>query len=158
MAEIINGGDMLLYIQNGAEWFPIGHATSHTLNINMETRDTSNKTSGKWASFAEGRLSWDGSADGLVFYSTASDKQDNAYDLKNYIQNRTLLTFRFAHKTVSGGSSEAELVPDETQPYDQGQAYLTTYSETGADEDNFSYSVSFTGLGPLVSNPGTGGA
>ena len=156
MANIINGGDMLVYIQNGSEWFPIGHATSHTLNINMDVRDTSNKTSGKWGSSAEGRLSWDGSADGLVFYTTSSDKQENAYELKKYIQERTSLMMRFAHKTVSGGSSEADLVPDETQPYDQGSAYITTYSETGADEDNFSYSISFTGFGPLTSYPGTG--
>jgi TP901-1 family phage major tail protein len=53
--NIINGGDLMLFIDGKS----IAFATNHTLSINAETVETTSKDhGGKWVSKATRKISW----------------------------------------------------------------------------------------------------
>jgi len=62
----IKGGDLMLFVDGKS----IAYATNHTLEINAETSDTSNKDegAGDWATQEVTLLSWTASSENL--YST----------------------------------------------------------------------------------------
>ncbi len=53
---------MTLFIEDA----PVGFATSCSMEITAETRETSYKGSGGWITKAQGNKSWSASADGLL--------------------------------------------------------------------------------------------
>ena len=62
MANVINGGDLMLFIGGKS----IAFATSHKLGINVETVETTSKDSGgKWVSKAAKKISWNMSTENL---------------------------------------------------------------------------------------------
>ncbi len=62
MSNIIDGGDLMLFINNTS----IAFATSHKLSINVETVETSSKDgSGKWVEKEARKISWNASTENL---------------------------------------------------------------------------------------------
>ena len=62
MAQVINGGDLMLFIDGVA----VAFATSHKLSINVETVETSSKDSGgKWVAKSARKISWNCSTENL---------------------------------------------------------------------------------------------
>ena len=60
--QVINGGDLMLFIDGKS----IAFATSHKLSINVETVETTSKDSGgKWVSKAARKISWNCSTENL---------------------------------------------------------------------------------------------
>ncbi len=57
---IINGGDIMLYMNTGTDlspvWSPIAHATEHTISVKTELRDRVTKDTGAWRSRKAGIL------------------------------------------------------------------------------------------------------
>ena len=114
---IINGGDIKVY--NGATL--IANGTSHSLTINMATRETSSKDSGIYTARESGRLDVSVSADGLVATSTFGT-------LLSLIVARTALTLNLKQDTTTLVS---------------GSFYLTSVEQSAPDQDNVTYSCSF---------------
>jgi len=136
--SIMNSTDVVIQISedSGTSYDIIGRATSASLSVSMETRDTTTKDSAGWQENLEGLKSWSLSGDGLVTYSIAGD-YDTPDDLFTLLNNRTLVKVKF------GSATSGEI--DYT-----GDAYLVSYEQEAGVEENVTYSFSFTGTGALT--------
>jgi len=136
--SIMNSTDVVIQISedSGTSYDIIGRATSASLSVSMETRETTTKDSAGWQENLEGLKSWSLSGDGLVTYSITGD-YDTPDDLFTLLNNRTLVKVKF------GSATSGEI--DYT-----GDAYLVSYEQEAGVEENVTYSFSFTGTGALT--------
>lgn len=136
--SIMNSTDVVIQISedDGTSYDIIGRATSASLSVSMETRDTTNKDSAGWQENLEGLKSWSLSGDGLVTYSITGE-YDTPDDLFTLLANRTLIKVKF------GSATSGEI--DYT-----GDAYLVSYEQEAGVEENVTYSFGFTGTGELT--------
>ena len=136
--SIMNSTDVVIQISedSGTTYDIIGRATSASLSVSMETRDTTTKDSAGWQENLEGLKSWSLSGDGLVTYSITGD-YDTPEDLFTLLSNRTLVKVKFGSET----SGEIDYT---------GDAYLVSYEQEAGVEENVTYSFSFTGTGTLT--------
>jgi TP901-1 family phage major tail protein len=136
--SIMNSTDVVIQISEdgGTSYDIIGRATSASLSVSMETRDTTSKDSAGWQENLEGLKSWSLSGDGLVTYSISGD-YDTPDDLFTLLSNRTLVKVKF------GSATSGEI--DYT-----GNAYLVSYEQEAGVEENVTYSFGFTGTGVLT--------
>lgn len=126
---IRNGTDIILYIGGTA----VAFATSHDLNVNMATRETTNKDTAGWKTSLSGVRDWDTS--GEAFFA-----EDAAYgytDLWAHYSARTSFTVKFATATVG-------------DKYYTGTAWLTSLSQSDPLEDSTTFSFSLEGTGVLT--------
>lgn len=136
--SIMNSTDVVIQISedDGTSYDIIGRATSASLSVSMETRDTTTKDSAGWQENLEGLKNWSLSGDGLVTYSISGDF-DTPDDLFTLLSNRTLVKVKF------GSATSGEI--DYT-----GDAYLVSYEQEAGVEENVTYSFGFTGTGVLT--------
>ena len=66
MAEkktVVKGRDLMLFKASGSSpdytWAAFGAALTHTLNVNTEELDVSNKDTGEWGDSEAGLITWD---------------------------------------------------------------------------------------------------
>lgn len=121
---VINGSDIFVFIDGT----PVAHATSHTLSMNMNTRDTSNKDTGKFNTKAVGRLDVSATAEALVVYTDFSV-------MANALLDRVPVTVSFGQRSGD--------VLDQTVFYAEGEFIITSLEMNAADQENASYSCSF---------------
>lgn len=129
---IVNGTKLRIYMAGVA----IGHATSCTLDLTRETRETLTKDApgSGWATSEVGRKSATLSTDGLVSFDTGNKKVS---DLFTAFDNGTLLLLKFA--TTETGDT-----------YWQGSGYITALNMNTPVEDNSSFSATFTVTGQVT--------
>lgn len=136
--SIMNSTDVVIQISEdgGTTYDIIGRATSASLSVSMETRDTTTKDSAGWQENLEGLKNWSLSGDGLVTYSISGD-YDTPDDLFTLLSNRTKVKVKF------GSATSGEI--DYT-----GDAYLVSYEQESGVEENVTFSFGFTGTGVLT--------
>ena len=136
--SIMNSTDVVIQISedDGTSYDIIGRATSASLSVSMETRDTTTKDSAGWQENLEGLKNWSLSGDGLVTYSISGDF-DTPDDLFTLLANRTKVKVKF------GSATSGEI--DYT-----GDAYLVSYEQEAGVEENVTYSFGFTGTSTLT--------
>lgn len=127
MATIINGGDITV-TQEGTL---IANSTSHTLTINMATRDISNKDSGIYAAREGGRLDVSVQVEGLVAVGGFKT-------LLNLIVARAALTLALKEGATT---------------YMTGEFLLTSVEQSAPDQENVTYSATFEYAGGTLSLP-----
>lgn len=131
MATIVNGTNLRIYLGGVA----IGEATSCTLEMSMETRDTLTKDNvGSYTNVEPGRRSATLSTDGLISYNTANKKVS---DLTTAFNAGTTLVARYTDDTA-------------THPYWEGSIIVTQLTMTSAVEENSTYSATFTVKGAIT--------
>jgi len=147
MADVINGSDLYVFIDGDI----VAHATSHTLSLKMNTRDTSNKDTGKFNTKAVGRMDISATADALVVYT-------NVEALLTAYLARDVVALTFAERTgavltdgVYVGGNE-----DTTKFYAEGNFIITGFDMNAGDQENASYSVSFENSDATFAFTGTG--
>ena len=135
--SVMNSTDVVIGIStdSGVTYSSIARATSASLSLNMDVRETTNKDSAGWRELLEGLKSWSLSADGLVCFNTSGKLTIS--DLFGHLNSRTLITVKFG----SAGTGEKVY---------SGTAFVTAISQDGGFEDNVTYSVSFEGSGVLT--------
>ena len=121
----------------------IGCAKSHTIDISNSPREIACKDDEGWAKSAYGKSSWTASADGLVNYAFSKDGTGDAQryslaDMMALITNRTVVELVSEYNDGTGSLTQT------------GDAIVTSVSQTGADGDNITYSISFQGSGKLT--------
>jgi hypothetical protein len=124
MAVVINGSDIFVYIDG----IKVANATSHTLTMNMATRDTSNKDTGKFNTKDVGRLDITASSDALVVYA-------NLASMLTAYMARVPVTLHFAEDTAG--------TPNTSKFYATGEFVITSMDINAADQANASYSCTF---------------
>lgn len=137
---VLNGTDLLLYIDDGNGEKAQAYASSHSVSISSEVRDTSSKESGDWGDSATGRLSWSASADGLV----AADEVDkDVYEtLYDAMVAKTTVTLCSARRDPADIDTKLDAKVIYT-----GESIIESLEQSASDNDNVTYSVSFSGKG-----------
>ena len=137
----INGSDLLLFIKGKA----FGHASSHTLTFNSETKDRAVKavasapaSASKWKSKGVTGLSVSISADGLRCY----DESESGY--------KTLLRAWKAGEPVEVKALERG---SDTKPYVIGNFVISSLEESAQAEDDATYSTSLENDGEVEIDP-----
>ena len=134
---ILNGTSLLLYVDVSGTPTPIAFATSGSLSLNMDTRETTNKESGGWRELLESTKSWTMEAEGFHALDAAN------FDFKDLfakVNTRTAVDLQF-----SVGAS-----PASGDYYYTGSAYITSISLDSPLEDSVTFSCSFEGTGTLT--------
>lgn len=136
-AGILNGTSLLLYVDVSGTPTPIAFATSGSLSINMDTRETTNKESAGWRQLLESTKSWTMEAEG--FHALDATNFDFK-DLFAKVAARTAVSVQF-----SLGAS-----PATGDYYYTGSAFITSISLDSPLEDSVTFSCSFEGTGVLT--------
>lgn len=151
---IIKGGDLMLFINNKS----IGYATSHSLSISADTKETSTKDSGgKWQTSEVGIISWTASSENLY----ANEAEGMTYsDLFDAMVARTPIDAVF---TLEGSSPNLEAGKLDTVPTDgwipkaktgyQGQVIITSIELNAPNGEDACFTVQFQGTGALKAVP-----
>lgn len=153
MKQVINGSDLMLFIEEGEEYKAMAFATTCTLNVALEAMETSSKDSGKWVENQGGKLSWSGSSENLT---DGIDSKSLHGRLLQLMTARTPISIcATLAKNADGdlGIPEGGWLPDEAQGV-QGKAIITGLDLNAPDKQNSTLSISLTGTGPLL--PGGG--
>lgn len=146
----IKGGDMMLFV----EGVSIAYATSHTLTINADTTDTSNKDEGGggWRSEEVNILSWEASTENLM----SDDGAGLGYDaLVGYMVAKQPIDAVFGQK-----SSNATEVPSGgwTGSGYSGKVLITNIEINATNGETATFTATFTGVGALDTGHVTSGA
>ena len=144
----VKGGDMMLFVGSGNNTKSIAYATNHTLEINAETQDVSNKDEGggDWATNEVNLLSWTASSDNL--YSTDGSGQ-NFGDLFDLMIAKTPITAIFSKKTGTSTTVPAAGWSPSVPKY-TGQVVITSLSLNAPNGEYATYTATFTGIGALT--------
>lgn len=149
--SVIKGSDLMLFVGGKS----IGFATSHTLSISADTKETSSKDSGgKWQTSEVGVLSWTASSENLC-----ADKAEGVgYDeLFAMMIARKPVTGVFALEGNSTDLAENKLdavktggwTPKAKDGY-TGQMLITSLEKNAPNGENATFTVQFTGVGTLT--------
>ena len=151
---IIKGGDLMLFINNKS----IGYATSHSLSISADTKETSTKDSGgKWQTSEVGIISWTASSENLY----ANEAEGMTYsDLFDAMVARTPIDAVF---TLEGNSTNLETGKSDEVPTGgwtpkaktgyQGKVIITSIELNAPNGEDASFTVQFQGTGALKAVP-----
>jgi len=143
--QILKGDQIQLFINNNAPLW----ATSHTLTLTGNTVDIATKDHGSWGASEIGNLTWELTAECL--YS------DGDYDdMFDRMVAKTKLMIQFAkvanydpNGLVSTGGNVQAWTPD-VQSAKKGYAVVTSLTANANTGENATYSITFTGAGPLM--------
>ena len=140
---IFNGTDLILTVSpsDGGANAKLMHSTSVSLSMNVDTIDTSTKSSSAgFRDIIAGQKSFSLSADGLMdFAGVAADTEPD--ELFTQMTGRTAVTFVFGLASPLSG--------DYTY---SGSGFITSLEMTGGVEDAPTYSVTIEGTGTLTQN------
>lgn len=148
--SVIKGGDLMLFV-NGKS---IGFATSHSLSISADTKETTSKDSGgKWQSSEVGILSWTASSENLCADKAEGVGYDELFDM---MIARKPITGVFALEGNSTDLAEGKLdkvktggwTPKASDGY-TGQMVITSLEKNAPNGENATFTVQFTGVGEL---------
>lgn len=127
----------------------IAAATSHTLEINLETQETSSKDSGGAWQESEGTiLSWTASSENL----RCNDENNVGLKYEDLVD---MMIERKPVELVLGPKKETvDMVPEAgwspaTSGCRKGMAIITKISSSAPNVDKATFNVDFTGTGPL---------
>ena len=150
MASVTKGRDLMLFI-NGKS---IAFATSHSLSISQDTTETTSKDSGgKWVSAQAGKISWEMSTENLM----SNDGEGVTFEaLFDIMTAQTTVDAVFAleknYKTKADEVTNGGWVPAPAAtgaPTYTGKVIITSLEASAPNEDNATFSATFTGVGPL---------
>lgn len=156
--EKIKGGVLMAFVSTtSANTKSIAFATNHTLNIQAQLADTSNKDEGGglWGSQDVQLFNWTIDSENFYSYDGEGANYDDLFDM---MIGKDKLTLKFAKRAALTGETDdsAYLVPtsgwsvDTTKPYYEGQAIISTLNLTAQNGDYSKYTVTFQGIGPLT--------
>lgn len=129
MSQKIDGIKVLVYVDDTA----IAESLSASIEFSTNEIDTTTKSSGGWSEMLPGVRSWSITDNGLKEWGTASG---NTATLEDTWINRTKIAVKFA--TADSGDRGF-----------QGDAYITSLSESADIDSGATYDVTITGTGPI---------
>ena len=156
--SVIKGGDLMLFVGGKS----IAYATSHTLTISADTKETSSKDSGgKWQTSEAGIMSWTANSENLM----GNESQGYSYDeLFALMIAREPIDVRFALEgdSTDYGANKLDAVPTggwkPATKYYEGKALITALTKNAPNGDKASFTCDLTGIGALTSNGSPGKA
>lgn len=148
MAQVINGGDLMLFIDGES----VAFATSHKLSINVETVETTSKDSGgKWVSKSGRKISWNCSTENLYSNDGAGMTFDQLFD-KLVARTEIDAVFCLKKEDVDAVPADGWTATDAatTNPVYSGKVIITALEANAPNGDNATFTASFEGVGALT--------
>lgn len=147
-----NGADLMVFLGGKS----LAFATNHSVNINVNTTDTSTKDNGggRFRDFEAGIVEWDMSSENVVSNSEAGVNSDTLLDLALKREKVDVVFGMQKELTdLEGKSEEGYDVPEAgwtpaTNHY-KGKAIITSVQLNAPVEGKATMTVSFTGCGAL---------
>ena len=137
--QMLNGSDVLVYINTGTAASPalkaVAHSTSSQITNNAETKDRQTKDTGKWKKKRVVGLGVSIKCDALV---SLDANVCSYFDLLAYQKAGTPVYLKYAKKTESAGDK-----------FEEGWFIITTIDRTDAAAEDSSMSVSFENTGEV---------
>ena len=134
---VINGTKFGVYVAGTK----VAYASSASISMNHNLRDTSTKDSGGWRDQLEGQRDWEVSVEGMLIFTNLDGTAVTGLTANElystYIYARTQFELKFS-TDVTGDIKWT------------GQAFLTSLSADTPNEDSSTWSGSFSGTGELV--------
>lgn len=157
--QIINGGDLMLFIDGKS----IAFATNHTLSISAETAETSSKdTGGMWVAKAIRKISWTMSTENLYAETGEGATYDELFQAmvgKKTIEaviaiesNSADLSNGKLGEVPEGGWTTSTTVEGENKlahTQYSGTVVCTSLELNAPNGDNATYTATFEGVGEL---------
>lgn len=152
--SVIKGGDLMLFVGGKS----IGFATSHTISISADTKETSSKDSGgKWQTSEVGILSWTASSENLCADTAEGVSYDDLFEM---MIARKPVEGIFALEGNSTNLAEGKLdavktggwTPKAKDGY-KGNMIITSLEKNAPNGENATFTVQFTGVGALTRVP-----
>lgn len=146
--KIIKGKDLMLFDKDGHSY---AYATNHTFSLTAETSDISSKDHGIWGAVEVSKYSWEITSENLF---TSADYDD----MFTAMLAGEAVLIRFGLKTTPTGEAEKLVVADgntalpywtSDTTYYEGSAVITSLTANANNGENATYSVTFTGSGPI---------
>lgn len=152
--KIISGDDLMIFDAAGNS---IGYATSHSISLSTEVNSISHKDAGEWSAQEVGKISWEITSENM--YS------QHDYDaLFTVMANKQAVKVWFGLKSGYRGSAgysssaavndevngDGNWSPDSTANLYYGMAFLTSLQVSAATGEKATFSVTFTGTGPIA--------
>lgn len=140
---VIEGQDLVLYIDVAGTPTPVAHSTSHTLEPSGETRDRVSKDTGKWKTKVMGLLDWTAGCEALACYDGYTYK-----DIFALFVARAPVTIQIAGRDAVDANDNwtAEQVGD---TYFEGDALIANLPLNMPNNEDATFSISFEGTGEL---------
>lgn len=140
---VIDGGDLLLYVEVASTWTMIGEAKSHSLSLKSDVRVRRTKSTGLFPGRKITGLDATASTDCLATYGTYGYWELVALQLA-----KTPVKLKLAgHSTASMG-----VVEDDGDKYLEGTFVIDSIDLNAPNEDDASFTASFSidgSVGPL---------
>lgn len=130
----VAGADVLLQIMDGDKKVTVAGQQGTTLNMNADTIDVTDKTSGGWKTYMPGLKEW--SIDQDVFYTIGDES--NKLLLNAYLNREPITVFLQVGKDDEAGRISFE-----------GEAYITEFPMDFALDNAASISMSLSGASAL---------
>lgn len=147
MNKTTKGGDMMVFVDGKS----IACATSHTRTVTMETKETSSKDSGgKWGTSEAGILGWSARSENISSTGEAGLTYD---DLVEKMIAREPVTLVMGPKNETADEVPTGGWTPATGKGWTGTAFITNVDENQPNGDNATFTVDFTGTGPLTKVP-----
>lgn len=147
----IRGGRLMVMIGNPAK--SISYATNHTLSINADLTETSNKdennavSGASWQSQETNMLSWEASTENLYSMDGAGKNFDDLYD---YMIAGTPVELVLAPaKEAQADVPEGGWTHSDTTVYYKGKALVSSLQLNAPNGENANYTANFTGVSAL---------
>lgn len=145
----VKGGRLMLFVSGTS----ISYATSHSLNINLELTETSNKDENNpvsgvsWQTQEANVASWDASTENMYSYDGEGNNFDDLFDK---LSEGAKVTGIF---DMASGTTEdvptGGWVPEKGHSYYKGDMICTSLQLNAPNGEYATYSASFTGVGAL---------
>lgn len=155
----IQGADLMVFAKKNDKLQSIAFATSHTLDVTMNTKDTSTKDNGNgiWQNSEAGLMSWTMQTDNLM--SDVSENGLSMNDLFEMMLTRKPVEVAFAlqgNNTDYSAKLDEEFTaptegwtPDTKNQY-HGKALITSLNVTAQNGETAKASATFAGCGNLM--------
>lgn len=134
---VINGTKFAVYL-GGTK---VAYATSASISMNHNLRDTSTKDSGGWRDQLEGQRDWEVSVEGMLIFTNLDGTAISGLTMNELYTNQiaTRASYELKFSTEVTGDIKWS-----------GTAFLTSLSADTPNEDSSTWSASFSGTGALT--------
>ena len=147
---IQNATNVALRVGGRTDGNTIAYATSASLSINMDLRDSTTKSSLGWQENLAGLKSWELSGDAFVDVSADTIQGNDPFKEGTEVDSN-LKNIGSLWATWLAGAAVTVAFGNETQEW-YGSAIITSISIDAGVEENATYSISLTGTGALTAD------
>jgi predicted secreted protein len=149
----ILGKDLMLFKKNTqGNYVAWGAATSHSIQITTSMQNISHKDTGKWGNSKPSVYSWTMSSENIFIIKEEDSPDDDISDYNDLLEmmiteQQLSVSFDLVANPSDGGKPAGGWLPSGKGW--EGDVYITDVSANAPYEGVATYSIQFTGTGPL---------